>query len=209
VILLVSGATAIIRRYPHLTRIGHLLTPRNGNRVETLLATGRPIAADNDCYQRLDRAAYLRMLRRIRPFADRVLWVTAPDVVADAAATLARWRLWHPVLRYLGLRTAYVAQDGSEVLPPPWNELDALFIGGSTTWKEGEHARTLIREAKARSVWVHVGRVNTLRRVALFSPLDVDSIDGTAFSRFSDKYIPWIAPHLAVKQHAMEDLYAA
>ncbi len=129
------------------------------------------------------------MLRKLKPHADRVLWVTAPDVVGQAAVTRAHWALWYPALRYLGLRTAYVAQDGSEDLSPPWDELDCLFIGGSTRWKEGPHAVRLILEAKDREKWVHVGRVNTLRRWRLFSALDIDSFDGTSFSRFSNKYI--------------------
>lgn len=201
-ILLVSGVTATMRRYPHLKRIGHLLNPRSYNSVDTLLATGRLLAADNDCFQRLDRAAYLSMLRRLAPHAGRVLWVTAPDVVGDAAATLARWRLWRPALCYYGLRAAYVAQDGATPESTPWGELDALFIGGSTAWKEGDGAAALMAAAKARGVWVHVGRVNTRRRLARVSEL-ADSIDGTSFSRFPDKYIPWIAPHLDVIHHQL------
>lgn len=201
-ILLVSGATATIRRHPHLARIGHLLNPRSYNAVETLLSTGRPLAADNDCFQGMDARAYVAMLRRLAPHTERVLWTTAPDVVGDARATRRRWRHWLPLLRRLGLRAAYVAQDGSEACPPPWAELDALFIGGTTAWKEGPAAEALMREARARGAWVHVGRVNTIRRLRLVSA-EADSIDGTSFSRFPDTYIPWIAPHLEVIHHRL------
>jgi len=201
-VLLVSGATKTVRRLASSARLGRLITPRSTG-VAEWLRLGLPVAADNDCFQRLDRAAYIAMLRHLRPHAERVLWVTAPDVVGDAAATLARWRIWRSAIGYYGLRAAYVAQDGSEYLAPPWGELDALFIGGSTEWKEGEHARRLITEAKARGKWVHVGRVNTIRRVRLLSALDVDSIDGTQFSRWPDRWIPWIAPHLEVISHTI------
>lgn len=209
--LFISGATATIRRCAAdtdkqhlLLYLGHLLNPRSYNSMEYLFATGLPVAADNDCFQGLNRAQYVRMLRRLK--GKSVLWVTAPDVVADAAQTLTRWRIWYPVLRYYGLPTAYVAQDGSEVLAPPWDELDCLFIGGSTEWKLGPYAADLIREAHKCGKWVHVGRVNTLKRMWLLSSLPVDSIDGTCFSRFPDKYIPWMARRLTSIQHRMEDI---
>jgi hypothetical protein len=175
--------------------------------MEYLFSTGLPVAADNDCFQGLDRAAYVAMLRKLR--GTRVRWVTVPDIVADAESTLARWRIWRPVLRYLGLPAAYVAQDGSETLAPPWAELDALFIGGSDKWKEGPHALRLMLDAKDRGKWVHVGRVNTMRRRWLMGVGDFDSIDGSCFSKWPDKYIPWMARTLAYKQHGMEDLLCA
>lgn len=91
-LLLVSGATATLRTLPDDAPVGHLLTPRNGNDVRALLATGRHLGADNDCFQRLNPGAYLAMLYELAPYADRVLWVTVPDVVGDARRTLRRWR---------------------------------------------------------------------------------------------------------------------
>lgn len=190
-----------------LAYLGHLLNPRSRNSMDYLFTTGLPVAADNDCFQGLNRVQYLRMLRRLK--GTRVLWVTAPDVVADAERTLARWKLWRPVLRHYSLPAAYVAQDGNEVLPPPWSELDCLFIGGSDTWKEGPHALNLMLEAKDRGKWVHVGRVNTLRRRWLMGVGNFDSIDGSCFSKWPDKYIPWMAQTLAYKQHGMEELLCA
>ena len=203
-ILLVSGPP---QQYIGQDRMGWLLNPRAGASTRAIETSGMWWAADNDCYKRLDRARYVAMLRRIAE-ADRsrLLWVTAPDVVADAAATLARFRLWRPVLDYLGLPIAFVAQDGQEDRPVPWDHIRCLFIGGSTRWKLGGHARRLIAEAKERGKWVHVGRVNTLRRMWLFSDTGVDSIDGTCFSKLPDKFIPWMLRRLEAKQLAMEDL---
>src|SRR5262245_48738651 len=194
--LLISGATATIRRCATskpdlLPYLGHLLNPRSYNSMAYLFSTGLPVAADNDCFQGLNRAAYVAMLARLK--GRNVLWVTAPDIVGNAARTLARWHIWRPALRYLGLPAAYVAQDGSEALAPPWGELDCLFVGGSDTWKEGPHALSLMLDAKDRGKWVHVGRVNTLRRRWLMGVGDFDSIDGTCFSKWPDKYIPWMA----------------
>ena len=51
-------------------------------------------------------------------------------------------------------------------------------------------ATALIRQAKQRGKWVHVGRVNTLRRITWFKALEVDSIDDTGFARFSRARLP-------------------
>jgi hypothetical protein len=37
---------------------------------------------------------------------------------------------------------------------------------------------------------VHVGRVNTLRRITWFKALGVDSIDGSGFARFTCARLP-------------------
>ena len=200
-IILVSGATATLRQLPSDAPIGHLYTPRAGNDPAVIFGSGRVVAADNDCFNGLDRVRYLRMLRRLQPYADRIAWLAAPDVVGDAAATLARWRLWTPTLRYYGYRLAYVAQDGSEVLPPPWGELDCLFVGGTTAWKENRHAAALAHEAKQRGKWLHVGRVNTVRRLRLIDNWQPDSIDGTQFSRFAATYLPRWCQIVGYRQH--------
>jgi len=204
-VLLVSGATVSGRRYLSHPSFGWLKTPANGNSIATIVAAGVPWACDNDCYIRLKRAAYIRMLRAVAG-QPGLLWVAAPDVVADADATIVRFRLWHPTLDYYGLPIAFVAQDGQELRPVPWDAIRCLFIGGSTAWKEGPHAAQLIREAHIRGKWVHVGRVNTLRRYWWLSSLPIDSIDGTCFSKWPDKFIPWMLRRFDGIQHRMEDL---
>jgi hypothetical protein len=134
----------------------------------------------------------------------RLLWVSAPDVVADARATVARFQMWAPVLQHYRLPIAFVAQDGQAALPVPWDEIACVFIGGSTTWKVGPHAEALIQEAHRKGKWVHVGRVNTLKRMWWFSSLPVDSIDGTCFSKWPDKFIPWMLRRLDARQHRIE-----
>lgn len=91
-ILLVSGATATLRRYAPHPQLGHLLTPHNGNRIETLLDTGLPIGVDNAAFSRWDEAAFVALLHTLQPHRERVLWCAAPDVVGDARALIERAR---------------------------------------------------------------------------------------------------------------------
>lgn len=200
-ILLVSGATSTLRGLPADAPVGHLVTPHTGNRIREIASTGRPWAADNGCYGGLDAPAFLAMLAAIAaverdrlragsPVQTRPLWVAVPDVVADAYATLELWRFWRHQVRAYGLPCAFVAQDGAESLVVPWDQLSCLFVGGSTAYKESDAAAWLIRRAKAHGKLVHVGRVNTERRLRLFDGLGLDSIDGTQFSMFPDTYVP-------------------
>lgn len=202
-LLLVSGATATIREYADNPNMGHLITPGDGN-MDSVFSTGLPVGADNECFNKLNKPAYVRMLRRIQGLG--VLWCTAPDVVGNARATLLRFRMWAPVLEYYKLPIAFVAQDGQELLPVPWNRIHCLFIGGSTEWKLGYHAARLIREAKRRGKWVHIGRVNTQGRERTFDALGADSTDGSAYSRFSKTYIPSALARRELRQTGMEHL---
>lgn len=202
-IILVSGATVSARRYFGHPRFGWLKTPSNHNAIASITAANVPWACDNDCFLQLKRAPYLRMLRSCAG-QPRLLWVAAPDVVADCNATMARFRIWRPILEYYRLPIAFVAQDGQTSAGVPWDAIRCLFIGGSTSWKMGDAADRLIFEAHDRSKLVHVGRVNTLKRMWHFSSRPVDSIDGTCFSKWPDKYIPWMLRHLESVQHRLE-----
>ena len=66
----------------------------------------------------------------------------------------------------------------------PWDDFDALFIGGSTSWKLGPGAAAVAYDAKLRGKWVHMGRVNSLRRMRYAESIGCDSADGTTL-RFS------------------------
>lgn len=184
-ILLVSGGTATKKRYP----VGELVVPGAGNAPDSLRLTPGRWAMDNGAYSGLDAAAFMRMLERFygRPGCR---FVTAPDAVADAHETLARWPFWARVIRGVGFVPALVGQDGMTVPDVPWPEVGALFIGGSTEWKLGPQAQTLIAYAKTRGLWVHMGRVNTQRRIWDAKRMGCDSFDGSGFSRWPDIRIP-------------------
>jgi hypothetical protein len=184
-LLLVSGAT----RYPRSDTVGDLIVPRARALADRLALRPGKWAMDNGAFSGFDERAYLRMLER---FHDRpgCLFVTAPDVVGDAKATLALWPFWSRLIRGLGQPPAFVAQDGLTADRVPWAELGALFIGGSTSYKESHEARNLGGIARAKGVWLHWGRVNSKRRYELALKAGCQSIDGSGFSRFPDTNIP-------------------
>lgn len=188
-----DGATAWMQKRPD--RLGVLMTPRAGNRIKRADEVQSIWAADNDCFQGLHPVRWLRFLAKIVESGSMPKFVSCPDVVGDAGETWRLYRLWAPVIRSLGLPVALVLQDGLEkfkwraALPSAWDDIAAVFVGGSTKWKEGEHAAALVREAKARGKWVHAGRVNSYRRIRRFAELGADSFDGTGFSAWGDKRI--------------------
>jgi hypothetical protein len=148
-------------------------------------------AADNGCFSQPKKYTddgFLSWLDKI----DRTgcLFAVAPDVVADAAATLDRAAPMLPKIRRLGFAAAFVGQDGATPDSLPWPDFDALFIGGSTEWKLSGMAADLIVEGKRQGKWVHMGRVNSWARISAADALGVDSVDGTFIAYAPDKNTP-------------------
>lgn len=159
--------------------LGYIDTPRQGQ--YRALCAGAVWCADNGCFgKRFNEAFWWAwLMQRAAEDIGSCAFATAPDVVGDAAATLERARPWLPKIRELGYRVAFVAQDGQEDLPVPWDEFDVLFIGGTTAWKLGPAARALAAQAKQRGMWVHGGRCNSLKRFRYMEAIGCDSADGT------------------------------
>lgn len=153
-----------------------MLTPRMGQRP----FEGQTWAADNGRFgspQDYSDEKYLRWLRGMP--VETCLFATAPDVVGDAAGTLELSTPMLAPIRALGYPVAFVAQDGIERTDVPWDAFDCLFVGGTTEFKLGTVAVTVVAEAKRRGKWVHMGRVNSLRRLAYAEAIGCDSADGT------------------------------
>jgi len=142
---------------------------------------GVPWCADNGCYTLGDRFnpdKYKRFLDR--KWNDDVLFATAPDVVGDAKATLERSESWFDELSSRGYPPALVAQDGVENMMDeiPWDQIRTWFIGGSTAWKESADAADCATEALKRGCHLHMGRVNSFRRLRLAAAIRCDTVDG-------------------------------
>ncbi len=185
-LILVSGATKTMRLLPADAPVGVMFTPANSQHK----AGGRPWAADNASFKGFNEQRFFRMLNKLASTPPpRCLFITAPDVVSDAPATAELFRLWEPRLRVYGWPVAFVLQDGVTVRNVPWNACECVFLGGSTGFKLSAAALTILAYAKALGKWVHVGRVNSRKRVEHFMGL-ADSIDGTSVSMFSDTHLP-------------------
>lgn len=160
--------------------VGQLLTPLTRYRLRD---PSRPWAIDNGAFAGFDADAFVALLEREKHHRENCLFVTVPDVVGSARRTLEVFERWRPRLN--GWRLALACQDGQEHLPIPWDEIDAVFIGGSTNWKGSHHATQIARATKALGKWLHIGRVNDPIRWKHFEEIDADSADGTGIARYS------------------------
>lgn len=175
--------------------VGVMLTPASGKR-EALFGLVPFFAWDTGNFTRpVVLAHYLDLLAKHRG-KGRFLFATAPDVVADWPRTWELSRGALPLIRALGYPAAIVAQDGMTRLPDT-DTWDVLFIGGSTAWKLGNQAERLIAEAKSLGRWVHVGRVNSWKRMRRVQSMGADSADGTCLAFNPPQYVREIGRWLA------------
>lgn len=146
-------------------------------------------AADNGCFTnpKLDVREYLKWLKRLGKYRETCLFATAPDVVGDNKATWERSEPVLPKIRALGYPAALVAQDGIENHEIQWDTFDCLFIGGTTEWKLSGDAFSVTRQALREGKWVHMGRVNSFRRLLRARYYGCQSTDGTQLAFAPDK----------------------
>lgn len=153
-----------------------------GNSYHLRVARYPVWAADNGCFSaRWSEDPWLDWLDRLP--RDRCLFAVAPDVYPDAGLSLDLGSRWSPILRAMGFPVAIVAQDGAETLEWDWDLLDVLFLGGEAgldpEWKTSDRAWSLVRRARAAGKEVHMGRVNSLRRLERAREMGCTSADGT------------------------------
>lgn len=184
-------------RYPG--KVGFIIGPKNLKKQ--VLRSWMPFALDNDAYicwstkRPWDEKEWIKMLDHVRLTRMKPMWCIVPDVVADRTATLENWKRYAPVIRSYKWPLAFAAQDGMTPDDVP-TDADVVFIGGTTKWKWrhiGDFAKNFKR--------VHVGRVNTLRRLLICEEHNVESCDGsgwfraTSNGRQASQMILWIEGH--------------
>lgn len=171
--------------------LGRLVTPGNFSRASDTAGAGIPWAADNDGFRGVDFEAFERMVVGLAHLPG-CLFVTVPDVLADAGQTLLLWDEWAPVVMRYGLPAALVLQDGMTPADVPWRAVDALFIGGTDAYKLGSEVRAIVKRAREqrRRLHVHMGRVNTYKRIRYAAEIGCDSFDGSKYSRWRDTHLP-------------------
>lgn len=179
----------------HHPQHGRLLTPRHWSSAWRSARAGIPWAIDNDGFGGFDAEAFERMVYGLVGIHG-CLFLNAPDVfdiergIGDHDATLEQWNEWRPFLSMTGFPLAFVLQNGSTIDNVPWDELDAVFIGGCTTWKLGPEAEEIAAEAKRLGKHVHMGRVNSAKRIHYAKSIGCDSVDGSGFAKFRDAMLP-------------------
>jgi hypothetical protein len=193
-LLLATQSEVQMRQFAH-PHLGRLVQPRHYPRLRDTAARGVPWAADNDAFNGWGERAAARFENMIDSIEGlpNCLFVTCPDVVGEAGLTDLLFEEWAPRLHAKGFPVAYVLQeDGIEYEPRgiPWGAMSALFIGCATdAEKLGDRVRALVAAAKRRGMWVHMGRVNSARRIAHAREIGCDSVDGTGWVKWRDAHL--------------------
>ncbi|MFC8449533.1 hypothetical protein [Kitasatospora sp. NPDC057223] len=199
---LANPSTPDIRAAMTAGDLGCITTPRQGNPVPP----GAWWAADNGRFGKGWPGSerwwtwLTGQVHRYDP--DHCLFAVAPDRPFDAPATLADSAPWLPRIRSLGIPAAYAAQDGcDEPDLLPWPDFDVLFIAGTTNWKTGVVAERLARQARQLGKNVHMGRVNSRRRLHLADYFGCATSDGTYLTYGPDQNLPRLLNWLADLHH--------
>jgi hypothetical protein len=155
---------------------------------------GFPYALDNGAWSAFtqgrpfDEVAFAKALRVMGAGAD---WSVVPDIVAGGRASLdlsLRWLrrvLDETPVAMLAVQDGMQTADVCGFVGPRVG----LFVGGSTAWKLSTMSDWAIL-GRERGAWVHVGRVNTARRISACQVAGVTSFDGTSVSRFAKTLRP-------------------
>lgn len=133
-----------------------------------------------------DPAAFTKALHLLGQRADQIV---LPDIVCGGHRSLLLSLAWLDLALRVGPRVLIPVQDGMEEsdLRPHLRHAQSqvgIFVGGSTAWKEATMARWG-RLAEEEACWMHVGRVNTPRRMALAVAAGAHSVDGSTATRFA------------------------
>lgn len=171
--------------------LGLMIQPDTGTNLK-ILNEGTLFGIDNGCYRQGEKFSlkkYLKRLKVLQKLQKQCLFATAPDVVGNARETWKRSEEVLPEIRALGYKAALVAQDGMEDYPIRWGAFDCLFIGGSTKWKLSEDSFQIAKEARQNGCWIHLGRVNSRRRIRIAYQAGCDSVDGTHLVFKPDKHL--------------------
>lgn len=192
-IIYLSGLSRTWAPYAERFPIGLMIGPHRGWRVPWC-----DFAADNNVYaNRLDpgwwfrdgQTRWYRMVEKISNLDRRPRFVVVPDVVADWSLTVEMAEVYAPHLRRFDLPFAIALQDGADFEEALRFDPAAVFVGGSTAWKWGNVGR-IVDFFADRGIWIHVGRVNSTKRILLCRSYGVSSCDGSGFVRFKARMLP-------------------
>lgn len=126
--------------------------------------------------------------RLVSTHGKRADWIVLPDIVCGGLVSLERSLNWLGTLRQElpQAKLLIPVQNGMETFDvEPWlDEQTGVFVGGDTTWKE-QTMHIWGQLCEQFGAHLHVGRVNTRRRIKLCSMAGASSFDGTSASRYA------------------------
>ena len=161
-----------------------LLSPKAGRNVR-----GLPYAIDNGAWTGFDPVGFAKLLADRARNAD---WIVLPDIVGGGMASLDLSLEWLSAVGEYGRPMLLAVQNGMQVdtIAALLKEHTSMgvFVGGDTEWKE----RTMFdwgRLCAGLNRIMHVGRVNSQRRLSLAWQAGAASVDGSGIVKFPDEMI--------------------
>lgn len=159
-----------------------------------LRTEGFKIALDNGAWTAFqqgtsfDDVAFMRAVDKLGEQAD---WIVLPDIVAGGLRSLELSLTWLERLRGLPTPLLIAVQNGMQVddVRELLSPSVGIFIGGDTDWKE-KTAIAWGQLARRRNCYLHVGRVNSARRIGICAAAGASSYDGSSASRFAKTVSP-------------------
>lgn len=137
--------------------------------------------------QPFDDYAFQKAFELLGEAAD---FVVVPDIVCGGLASLEFSLKWldrlqgSPAKLLIATQNGIKPDDVREYLSPAVG----LFVGGDTSWKlKSVHSWSVL--ARRRNCHLHVGRVNSAKRIDLCARAGAHSVDGTSASMYS-KVVP-------------------
>jgi len=151
--------------------------------------TPAPYALDNGAWTAFQRGTDFdgSLFRKaVSVLGRRADFVVAPDIVTGGMRSLSLSREWVPWLLERTRKVLIPVQDGMKPGDVVYlvGPRIGLFVGGSTEWKLAS-THTWGRLSQSRGTYMHVGRVNSAKRIHLCTAAGADSFDGTSLTRFS------------------------
>lgn len=146
-------------------------------------------AIDNgawSCHQKKQLWTPARWSPLVERHGAAAIFAVAPDIVCGGPESLVlslqwlSWLLERTSVALIAVQNGMTAED----LAPHLGPRVGIFVGGDTTWKESS-LPMWDKAAQVAGCYLHVGRVNTARRIRLCAMAGADSFDGTSASKFS------------------------
>lgn len=184
-----NPSTEAIRDEMAAGNLGCIVTPHQGN---VTFPDEWDVIADNGCFS--DRWTERHWFKWLLDLPRSIRFAVCPDVFDPTGgpcheATVARWQMFGSLIRRHGFVPAFVCQVGATPDNLP-DDAEVLFLGGTTEWKLGPAAWAITAQAKESGVWVHMGRVNSQRRVRTARAMGCASCDGSFLTYGPDQNLP-------------------